>query len=93
MKLMVRLHVVFHGVLFRGNAGALIRKELVKSDCHTGLPNLFFGTSIPHFGFRQENARKGIFMIDARKILEKMVLKVVCVSKIYIRLLIQLRIY
>ena len=64
-----------HGVLFRGNAEAVIRKELVKSGflkAIIGLPaNLFFGTSIPAciLVLDKENAssRKGIFMIDARK--------------------------
>ena len=63
-----------HGVLFRGNAEAVIRKELVKSGflkAIIGLPgNLFFGTSIPAciLVLDKENAsaRKGIFMIDAR---------------------------
>ena len=64
-----------HGVLFRGNAEAVIRKELVKSGflkAIIGLPaNLFFGTSIPAciLVLDKENAsvRKGIFFIDARK--------------------------
>lgn len=64
-----------HGVLFRGNAEAGIRKELVKSGflkAIIGLPaNLFFGTSIPAciLVLDKENAsaRKGIFMIDSRK--------------------------
>ena len=63
-----------HGVLFRGNAEAVIRQELVKSGflkAIIGLPaNLFFGTSIPAciLVLDKENAsaRKGIFMIDAR---------------------------
>ena len=63
-----------HGVLFRGNAEAVIRKELVKSGflkAIIGLPaNLFFGTSIPAciLVLDKENAsaRNGIFMIDAR---------------------------
>ena len=63
-----------HGVLFRGNAEAMIRKELVKSGflkAIIGLPaNLFFGTNIPAciLVLDKENAssRKGIFMIDAR---------------------------
>ena len=63
-----------HGVLFRGNAEDVIRKELVKSGflkAIIGLPaNLFFGTSIPAciLVLDKENAstRKGIFMIDAR---------------------------
>ena len=63
-----------HGVLFRGNAEAVIRKQLIKSGflkAIIGLPaNLFYGTSIPAciLVLDKENApvRKGIFMIDAR---------------------------
>lgn len=63
-----------HGVLFRGNAEAVIRKQLIKSGflkTIIGLPtNLFYGTSIPAciLVLDKENAsaRKGIFMIDAR---------------------------
>jgi type I restriction enzyme M protein len=64
-----------HGVLFRGNAEAVIRQQLVNSGylkAIVGLPaNLFYGTSIPAciLVLDKENAtvRKGIFMIDASK--------------------------
>jgi type I restriction enzyme M protein len=64
-----------HGVLFRGNAEAVIRKQLVRSGylkAIIGLPaNLFYGTGIPAciVVLDKENAaaRKGIFMIDASK--------------------------
>lgn len=64
-----------HGVLFRGNAEAVIREKLVRSGylkAIIGLPaNLFYGTSIPAciLVLDKENAtaRKGIFMIDASK--------------------------
>lgn len=64
-----------HGVLFRGNAEATIRKNLVRSGilkAIIGLPaNLFYGTGIPAciVVLDKENAaaRKGIFMIDAAK--------------------------
>jgi type I restriction enzyme M protein len=64
-----------HGVLFRGNAEAVIRKALVRSGylkAIIGLPaNLFYGTGIPAciVVLDKENAqaRKGIFMIDASK--------------------------
>jgi type I restriction enzyme M protein len=64
-----------HGVLFRGNAEAVIRKQLVLSGylkTIIGLPaNLFYGTGIPAciLVLDKENAtvRKGIFMIDASK--------------------------
>jgi len=64
-----------HGVLFRGNAEAVIRKELVRSGYLKGIiglpANLFFGTGIPAciLVLDKENAtaRKGIFMIDASK--------------------------
>ncbi len=64
-----------HGVLFRGNAEAVIREKLVRSGILKGiigLPgNLFYGTSIPAciLVLDKENAsaRKGIFMIDASK--------------------------
>ncbi|QVM92108.1 type I restriction-modification system subunit M [Pseudomonas entomophila] len=64
-----------HGVLFRGNAEAVIREQLVRSGylkAIIGLPaNLFFGTGIPAciLVLDKENAsaRKGIFMIDAAK--------------------------
>ncbi len=64
-----------HGVLFRGNAEAVIRHQLVRSGylkAIIGLPaNLFYGTGIPAciVVLDKENAtaRKGIFMIDASK--------------------------
>ena len=62
-----------HGVLFRGNAEAEIRKNLVRRgliQAIIGLPaNLFYGTGIPACIIVIDKAgaaaRKGIFMIDA----------------------------
>jgi type I restriction enzyme M protein len=62
-----------HGVLFRGNAEAEIRKSLVQRgliEAIIGLPaNLFYGTGIPACILVIDKAgaaaRKGIFMIDA----------------------------
>jgi type I restriction enzyme M protein len=67
--------VVPHGVLFRGNAEAAIRQNLVRSGILKGIiglpANLFYGTGIPAciLVLDKENAaaRKGIFMIDASK--------------------------
>jgi type I restriction enzyme M protein len=64
-----------HGVLFRGNAEAVIRQQLVRSGylkAVIGLPpNLFYGTGIPACILVLDKAnaavRKGIFMIDASK--------------------------
>lgn len=64
-----------HGVLFRGNAEAGIRRNLINSGILKGvigLPaNLFYGTGIPAciLVLDKENAqaRKGIFMVDASK--------------------------
>lgn len=64
-----------HGVLFRGNAEAVIRQQLVRSGylkAIIGLPaNLFYGTGIPAciVVLDKENAtaRRGVFMIDAAK--------------------------
>lgn len=64
-----------HGVLFRGNAEAVIRQQLVRSGILKGvigLPaNLFYGTGIPAciLVLDKENAaaRKGVFLIDASK--------------------------
>ena len=64
-----------HGVLFRGNAEAVIRKKLVRSGYLKGIiglpANLFYGTGIPAcivvLDKENANARKGIFMIDASK--------------------------
>lgn len=64
-----------HGVLFRGNAEAQIRKYLVADKQYIkgiiGLPaNLFFGTGIPACIIIIEKSdapnRKGVFMIDAK---------------------------
>lgn len=64
-----------HGVLFRGNAEAQIRKYLVAEKQYIkgiiGLPaNLFFGTGIPACIIIIEKSeahnRKGVFMIDAK---------------------------
>ena len=62
-----------HGVLFRGNAEAEIRKNLVRRGYIKGvigLPaNLFFGTGIPAciivIDKQGAQARRGIFMVDA----------------------------
>jgi type I restriction enzyme M protein len=62
-----------HGVLFRGNAEAAIRQNLVTRGylrAIIGLPaNLFYGTGIPAciliLDKNNAQARKGIFMIDA----------------------------
>ena len=62
-----------HGVLFRGNAEADIRRNLVRKGyiaCIIGLPpNLFYGTGIPAcivvIDKEDAHIRKGIFMIDA----------------------------
>jgi len=64
-----------HGVLFRGNAEATIREQLVRSGYLKGIiglpANLFYGTGIPAciVLLDKENAagRKGVFMIDASK--------------------------
>lgn len=64
-----------HGVLFRGNAEAQIRKYLVFDKKYIkgiiGLPaNLFYGTGIPAciivIDKSEAAVRKGIFMIDAK---------------------------
>jgi type I restriction enzyme M protein len=62
-----------HGVLFRGNAEADIRRNLIRKGYIKGViglpPNLFYGTGIPAciIVVDKENAhnRKAIFMIDA----------------------------
>ncbi|MBI5849720.1 MAG: type I restriction-modification system subunit M [Planctomycetes bacterium] len=62
-----------HGVLFRGNAEAEIRRKLVEKgyiEGIIGLPaNLFYGTGIPAcivvIDKRDAAGRKGIFLIDA----------------------------
>ena len=68
-----------HGVLFRGNAEAIIRREIIKRG-HIkgiiGLPaNLFYGTGIPAcvlvIDKEDAKSRTGIFMIDASRGFEK----------------------
>lgn len=62
-----------HGVLFRGNAEADIRRKLVRKGYIKGIiglpANLFYGTGIPAcivvLDKEDAQARKGIFMIDA----------------------------
>ena len=64
-----------HGVLFRGNREADIRREIIQRGYIKGIiglpANLFYGTGIPAciLVIDKENAhvRKGIFMIDASK--------------------------
>ena len=64
-----------HGVLFRGNREADIRRNLIQRGFIKGIiglpANLFYGTGIPAciLVIDKENARvrKGIFMIDASK--------------------------
>jgi type I restriction enzyme M protein len=65
--------VLPHGVLFRGNAEADIRRSLVRKGYIKGIiglpPNLFYGTGIPAcivvIDKQDARARKGVFMIDA----------------------------
>jgi len=64
-----------HGVLFRGNAEATIRREIIEKRIIKGIiglpANLFYGTGIPAciIVIDKENAqaRQGLFMIDASK--------------------------
>ena len=64
-----------HGVLFRGNAEATIRKALVDRGLIKGIislpPNLFYGTSIPAcvvlIDKEDAETREGIFIIDASR--------------------------
>jgi type I restriction enzyme M protein len=65
--------VLPHGVLFRGNAEAEIRRNLVRKGYIKGIiglpTNLFYGTGIPAclvvIDKQDSHSRKGIFMIDA----------------------------
>ena len=69
----VGICVLPHGVLFRGNAEAVIREKLIKKGyifAIIGLPpNLFYGTGIPAclvvVDKKGAQERGGIFMIDA----------------------------
>ncbi|MEM9569652.1 MAG: type I restriction-modification system subunit M [Bacteroidota bacterium] len=62
-----------HGVLFRGNAEALIRKNLIRKGYIKAIiglpPNLFYGTGIPAciilLDKQTASTRRHIFMIDA----------------------------
>jgi type I restriction enzyme M protein len=64
-----------HGVLFRGNAEAEIRKNLIRRGYIKAIiglpPNLFYGTGIPAciivIDKANAAARRGIFMIDASR--------------------------
>jgi len=64
-----------HGVLFRGNAEARIRENLIKQGYIKGIiglpANLFYGTGIPAciivIDKEQAQSRTGIFMVDASK--------------------------
>ncbi len=64
-----------HGVLFRGNAEAHIRRQLLRRGYIKGIiglpANLFFGTGIPAaivvLDKHDAHARTGVFMIDASK--------------------------
>ena len=68
-----------HGVLFRGNAEADIRRNLVRKGYIKGIiglpTNLFYGTGIPAcivvVDKEAAPARKGIFMIDASRSFNK----------------------
>ncbi|MCQ2806566.1 type I restriction-modification system subunit M [Helicobacter pylori] len=68
-----------HGVLFRGNAEGVIRKNLLLKGYIKGViglaPNLFYGTSIPAcviiLDKENAHARKGVFLIDASKDFKK----------------------
>lgn len=64
-----------HGVLFRGNAEADIRKNLIQRGLIQGIiglpANLFYGTGIPAcilvIDKRDAGSREGIFLVDASK--------------------------
>ena len=64
-----------HGVLFRGNKEAEIRRNLIRRGYLKGIiglpPNLFYGTGIPAcilvIDKENSHARTGIFMIEASK--------------------------
>lgn len=68
-----------HGVLFRGNTEADIRRHLIERHLISGIiglpSNIFFGTGIPAcliiIDKAQAGASKGIYMIDAKDGFEK----------------------
>ncbi len=83
-----------HGVLFRGNAEADIRKNIIKKGYIKGIiglpANLFYGTGIPAciivLDKEYAASRKGIFMIDASKGFMKDEKKTACAAWIFTRL-------
>jgi type I restriction enzyme M protein len=80
-----------HGVLFRGNAEANIRENLIKQGYIKGIiglpANLFYGTSIPAciivIDKEHAHSRKGIFMIDASRGFIKDGNKTACAAGIF----------
>lgn len=64
-----------HGVLFRGNTEAVIRKNLIRNGLVKGIiglpPNLFYGTGIPAcivvIDKEDADGRAGVFMVDASR--------------------------
>jgi type I restriction enzyme M protein len=78
-----------HGVLFRGNSEAIIRKEIVKRGYIKGIiglpANLFYGTGIPAcilvLDKAEAKARQGIFMIDASRGFRKDGTRTACASR------------
>ncbi len=64
-----------HGVLFRGGAEGVIRRNLIRKGYLRGIiglpANLFYGTGIPAcillIDKRDAGARKGLFLVDAAK--------------------------
>ena len=68
-----------HGVLFRGNREADIRRNLVRRGLIEGIiglpPNLFYGTGIPAcivvIDKKDAHSRDGVFMVDASRGFEK----------------------
>lgn len=64
-----------HGVLFRGNSEAEIRKSIIQRGYFKGIiglpSNLFYGTGIPAaiilVDKENADARRGVFMVDASK--------------------------
>jgi type I restriction enzyme M protein len=68
-----------HGVLFRGNAEAEIRRNLIRKGLIAGIiglpANLFYGTGIPAcivvIDKRDAHTRKGLFLIDASQGFQK----------------------
>lgn len=84
--------------MFRGNAEARIRENLIKQGYIKGIiglpANLFYGTGIPAciivIDKEHANARSGIFMVDASKGFAKDGNKTACAAKIFIKSLMSL---